>query len=207
MAYVPTNWVDNVTPLSAQNLNHIEQGIKTHGETPATESLSAHVELATQTEASVGRDTGRAITPATLKGIWRHEAIPSYNTRASLDTEVDTNSTVYVKRKSFTMKASGMFRVSFCLYTHHGNYYAYGRIYKNGIPFGTEQSTKAPSESPAIYSEDLAFEEGDTCELWIKDQSGHYRAAAYNFRISFDMERILNFDIASEEPEGEEIAE
>jgi len=227
MAYDPTNWTDgenkysitdqagNVilgfenikllyagiggTPLSQEKMNKIEQGIVTHEETAATETLASHVELATQGEITTGTDTGRVVTPATLKGLWTHDFQSSDNLKASLDTALlTTNAPSYIKKKQFTINATGTFRVKFTLRTNaSGGASVYGRIYKNGVAFGTERLTT--STIGAEYSEDLVFSKGDTCELWTK-YNDVYNSYVSNFRIYFDIIRILNFDITLELP-------
>jgi hypothetical protein len=203
MAYTPTNWVDDTTPISATNMNHIEQGIVTHEGTLATDALAAHVELATQAETALGTDTGRVVTPATVKGLWTHTAAASDVLRASLDASVQTASTSYVKKKSFVMNASGTFRVKFTLNGDGSGYNYYGRIYKNGVAFGTERTKNGVVAT--VYSEDLAFNAGDTCELWLKTANATINCIAYYFRIYFDMTRTLNFDITPELPVGADV--
>ena len=41
-------------------------------------------------------------------------------------------------------------------------------IYKNGVPFGTEQSNNTLWPAVTSYTEDLSFEPGDTMELWTR---------------------------------------
>jgi len=43
MAYVKTNWVDDVTPLSAMNMNNIEDGLAEHKAELATEDIAGHI--------------------------------------------------------------------------------------------------------------------------------------------------------------------
>ena len=199
MSYIKKVWVDDETPISSLNMNHIEQGIVTHEETEATEVLASHVELATQTEVSTGIDTGRVITPATAKGLWNHITQASDTLRASLDTSLlTTNTSYYIKKKQFTINATGVFRVKFSLHTNAAEgAYVYGRIYKNGVAFGSERQTT--SVTGVEFSEDLSFSKGDTCEIWTKynDVNNSYVS---NFRIYFDVIRTLNFNTTPELP-------
>ena len=199
MPYVKTIWTDDVTPISATNMNKIEQGIVTHEETASTESLAAHVELATQAEATTGTGTGRVITPATAKGLWSHISQASDILKASLDATLLTiNAPSYIKKKQFTINATGVFRVKFSLRTSSsGGAPVYGRIYKNGVAFGSERYTT--SVAGVEYSEDLSFSKGDTCEIWIKSNDV-YNSYVSDFRIYFDVTRTLNFDITPELP-------
>ena len=199
MSYVKTIWTDDVTPISAEKMNKIEQGIVTHEETESTESLAAHVELATQSETSDGTDTGRVTTPATVKGLWSHISQASDNLKASLDTALLTiNAPSYIKKKQFTINATGVFRVKFSLSTNASEGASvYGRIYKNGVAFGSERYTT--SVAGVEYSEDLSFSKGDTCEIWTK-YNDVYNSYVSNFRIYFDVTRTLNFNITPELP-------
>jgi hypothetical protein len=192
-----TDTTKAVTPVG------LSSAITTHN-TAATEVLAAHVELATQAEASTGTDTGRVITPATVKGLWTHVAVASDTLRGSLGNEVGTQSTTYVKKKQFTINASGTFRIKFTLRTNNSDYHVYGRVYKNGVAFGTERSMQ--SATGVEYSEDLAFNAGDTCEIWIRYQNASYWGYVSSFRIYFDMTRTFaGFNITPELPVGADV--
>jgi len=91
------------------------------------------------------------------------------STVASAPTERTTTSTSYVKIKEITCPFSGTYTIMFSIKGTGGNY-CYARIYKNGVAFGTEQSTNT-----TVYtgkSENLTFASGDTIELWIKSGAG-----------------------------------
>jgi len=98
---------------------------------------------------------------------------------ASIDAIETSSSDVYEKVKEFTVYATGTFRLKFDLKTSSG-VTAYGRIYKNGAAFGTEQTNATTSY--VEKSEDLAFRFGDTVELWLKRTSPD-NALARNYRI------------------------
>jgi hypothetical protein len=87
----------------------------------------------------------------------------------------------YTKAKSFTINASGTYRTYFELWSGASGYTVYGRIYKNGVAYGTERSTT--STSWQSYSEDLDFEDGDECELYYR--TSNLTAPAYigNYRL------------------------
>jgi len=61
MAYVKTNWVDDVTPLSATNMNNIEDVLEELG--------SVTHEIATQAEAEAGTSDVKYMTPLKTKDI------------------------------------------------------------------------------------------------------------------------------------------
>jgi hypothetical protein len=72
-------------------------------------------------------------------------------------------------------------RTYFEMETSNSTVTAYGRVYKNGVAFGTERSTT--STSYVSFSEDLLFAEGDTVELWGHVSSTGYNEYVRNFRI------------------------
>ena len=59
MAYVKTNWVDDVTPLSATNMNNIEDTLDGLG--------NVTNEIATQVEAKAGTSNVKYMTPLRTK--------------------------------------------------------------------------------------------------------------------------------------------
>ena len=199
MAYDPTIWTDDATPISATNMNKIEQGIVTHEGIAATAILAAHVELATQAETSLGTDAARVVTPATLRGLLTSTAIASDNLRGSLDSGCSNNTITWIKKKVFTIHANGIFRVKFSIRTGNTNQAGQGQIYKNGVAYGTQRSNNTTAY--VEYSEDLAFNAGDTCELWMRiGPDIGPTAYAQNFRIYFDMTRVFVFDMTAELP-------
>lgn len=66
IAYSKTTWVDDTTPLSAINLNKIEEGIRV-ANLASSETVVGLVELATAAETTTGTDITRAVHPAGLK--------------------------------------------------------------------------------------------------------------------------------------------
>ena len=104
----------------------------------------------------------------------------------SHDAEANTASTSYVKLKTITlganMRPGRTLRIKFDLHNSTtGPPYAYGRIYRNGVAVGTEQTT--PSDSYVTKSEDITdWDSGDTIELWMKAIST-YTAYVQNFRV------------------------
>jgi hypothetical protein len=95
----------------------------------------------------------------------------SNNVLLSYDAEGETANQTYTKVKTITITSlttsPTTLRIYFQLKAVLGNFIQYGRIYKNGVAFGTERSTLTNDYS-AVYSEDLAFSNGDTVELWLK---------------------------------------
>lgn len=66
------------------------------------------------------------------------------------------------------MKQTATYRVTFEIGDPNSGT-AYGRIYKNGVAFGTERLTSLTS--PVSYSEDLAFTAGDLLQLYVRNDS------------------------------------
>jgi hypothetical protein len=104
---------------------------------------------------------------------------------ASLDTQRNTTAQVaYALIKKFTTNLVGIHRVKFDLQETNATNpaTAYGRIYKNGVAFGTEQTNGSTWQT---FSEDLAFIAGDTIELWWKevDTNDTETMSVRNFRI------------------------
>jgi hypothetical protein len=96
------------------------------------------------------------------------------------DTERSTTSSSYVKVKEFLINTTGIYRIKFDLRSSIIGYNAYGRIYKNGVAFGTQRSN---SGNYVSFTEDLQFSKGDTCELWISQSVSGGTCFAKNFRL------------------------
>lgn len=78
-------------------------------------------------------------------------------------SEVTFTEGAYTLQKEIRLHRSGTFTVMFDLKAASGAT-AYGRIYKNGVAHGTARSTASTAD--VTYSEDLAFEAGDLCQLY-----------------------------------------
>lgn len=83
-------------------------------------------------------------------------------------TEFDTTSTSYVDT-GFEIKIgrAGTYRVVFRLKSS-GGLNAFGKIYKDDSPYGSEQDKAGAYEDK---SEDLVFAEGDTLQLYLKSEN------------------------------------
>lgn len=114
----------------------------------------------------------------------------------SADTERLESNTSYTKYKDITVRLNGTIRVKFDLKTTNVATTAYGRVYKNGVAFGTEQTNATASY--VTKSEDLTFEAGDLIQLYIKTNNGSFNGAARNFRLYYDkttlVETTVNLD-------------
>jgi len=88
----------------------------------------------------------------------------------SHDAVASSGSDTYTKVKTITIDTLNpsplTLRVSFDIRAGSSGKSVRGRIYKNGVAYGTEQSSSSSSWS--TRTEDLSFEQGDTIELWIR---------------------------------------
>ncbi len=113
--------------------------------------------------------------------------VASANARNSHNAEITTTSSTYTKKKTikFNQGLRGGYRVLFDLKTSDITKTAYGRLYRNEVALGTEQS-----EAGLVYatkSEDLttSLSPGDTLELWMHND-GVGTTSAQNFQIAYD---------------------
>lgn len=115
------------------------------------------------------------------------------NIIVSADTERTHSSTTYTKVKEIQIKKPGIYRVYFDLRGAVDQvYYAYGRIYKNGVAVGTLRQTV--SYSYVTFSEDITFAANDYCQLYISAQWG-IPIATRNFRIGISINYLANIPL------------
>lgn len=113
----------------------------------------------------------------------------SANVRNSHNAEATSTSAAYVKVKTITLTYGlvGIARFLFDLKTSDAGTPtpAYGRIYRNGVALGTEQSDVTGAY--VTKSEDITqnWNPGDTVELWVKIAGGN-TVSVQNFRIAYD---------------------
>ena len=79
-------------------------------------------------------------------------------------------------------------RIRFGLYASLTSGNVYGKIYKNGVAFGTERTTS--STSCVYFSEDLSFAEGDTIELWGYKTNPAAAVLVEDFRVLGDDDNL-----------------
>ena len=112
----------------------------------------------------------------------------------SNDTSSSSTSTSYVKVREILIPCFGYFRVKFDLAAQESDppggihNTAYGRIYKNGVALGAEQS-KTGDTSFVTLSEDLSgFKPGDLLQLYVKQVANGGANTVYykNFRLYWD---------------------
>lgn len=102
----------------------------------------------------------------------------------SSNGETTETATSYALKKTIVVNFGGTYRVKFDL-SGNTNGLGYGRVYRNGVALGTEQSQNGPTNSASDYvtkTEDLVFAAGDSIQIYQKAQS---TATSYvrNFRV------------------------
>ena len=134
---------------------------------------------------------GLSISEIGIDGSWLagsslREFQVSDNLKISADAERTEALPVYTKVKEVLVRLPGSVRIKFDLKSSVSGQNSRGRIYKNGVAFGTERSTT--SNSYTTYSEDLTFSAGDLIQLYIRDAENTEANVAYakNFRIYYD---------------------
>ncbi|MBW2648963.1 MAG: hypothetical protein JRC53_03965 [Deltaproteobacteria bacterium] len=98
------------------------------------------------------------------------------------DAETTEASASYVKHKEIVIGRTGTYRVKFDLKTSQSGYRVYGRIYRNGVAVGTEQSTT--SDSYVTMSEDISgWSAGDLLQLYLKAHDAGPAPTVRNLRV------------------------
>ncbi len=109
-------------------------------------------------------------------------------------TYADNSSTVvsnpsYILLKSIiiTQNISGIQNTSFMMRTISFGSTAYGKIYKNGVPIGTEQSSTTSGGPFDTFTENItqSWNVGDTFELWGYRTT--FAGYVQNFQMSYDI--------------------
>ncbi len=112
--------------------------------------------------------------------------IASSVVRESHDAEFHDYSSLFHKVKTITYTYGGpsVAKVSFDIKAVSG--LVRGRVYKNGLALGTDQSTSLTSYTTKTENLTLNLAPGDTLELWIRTQTGLDDCYVRNFRVSYD---------------------
>jgi len=104
------------------------------------------------------------------------------NLMISADTEQSKTGTSYTKVKEIRISRGGTLRIKFDLKSSVSGA-VYGRIYRNGVAVGTEQTTS--SQTYVTESEDIdGWSSGDLCQLYYMVHiAGGYSVFVKNFRL------------------------
>lgn len=125
--------------------------------------------VATNAEAHTGSATDRYINPAQLKTYFGGAPVWGSGLQVAFSgTETSTTNTSLTKKYEGTIHRTGTYRITFELKGTWGAS-SIGQIYKNGVAFGTSQSTTNTSYDS--FSEDLAFTASDLIQLYIRSGS------------------------------------
>lgn len=96
------------------------------------------------------------------------EMVVGDNIIGRYDREISCSSYTYIPAVGYTIPADGAYRFSFELKNSpNTSFYAYARIYRNGVAVGTERKTT--SLSYVYYSEDISgWSLADECMLYMR---------------------------------------
>lgn len=100
------------------------------------------------------------------------------------DSEQSHDTSTYTKKKEVVCPVNGTLRIKFDLKGANATNPVYGKVYKDGIAHGAEQSIT--SDTYVTKSEDLVFAKGDLIQLYIKVFSGATHVYIENFRFYCD---------------------
>jgi len=92
---------------------------------------------------------------------------------------------VYTKEVEMRVGISGTYRVSFSIRNGNSDQDTYGRVYKNSVAFGTEQSVHGLGW--VVKTEDLVFSGGDLVQIYTKTSLAGTQARLKEFRIKGDV--------------------
>lgn len=122
------------------------------------------------------KDGGKAVTdiyPDYIAG--DNELISSTYLNVSTDN-------TWRRRGSFRLDRGGSLRISFDLRVNNTSYTAYGIIYRNGAPIGTQRSTT--STELVTFTEDIGgWEAGDTVDFYYRGSASSTSMQMTNMRI------------------------
>jgi hypothetical protein len=108
-----------------------------------------------------------------------------------------TNSGTYVKIKEIACNFTGTWRVDFTLGESTGGSgdAIYGRIYKNGVAYGTERAGTRGSIN--TFNETLTFAAGDLIQLYMRVANTAYTSNCNNFKVRYALTQDLVTSIAA----------
>ena len=109
---------------------------------------------------------------------------------AALDSEDSTANTTYIKVKEITLNQDSVLYVTFSLKNTNAGDNAYGRIYKNGVAYGTERSMTGSSY--VDFSESLSFSKGDNLQLYIRTSNSDNYAWSNKLELRGTMIGTIN---------------
>lgn len=102
----------------------------------------------------------------------------------------------YQKVKEITIKSAGVYRIYFTL-KNTIYFEVYGRIYKNGVAYGTQRSIIPPFGEIVgqEFTQDLSFAANDLVQIYVRTNGDSY-AYVTNFRIG--VSEIINIPVVND---------
>jgi len=194
MAYVKKVWTNAVDVLDKINMDHLEtqydEGVtdltahKTNSGAPGVHRWTTDKFL---NGAGAGADPTE-VDPTILNIILD----VSDNLRNSNDAEKTTDSVPYVKVKEIALDTglnniTGNIRIKFGIANSEDGYNAFGKIYRNGVAIGTEQSTVG--QGVVVKSEDfngIDWSASDLIQIYAHSYNGSDDAEITDFRLYWD---------------------
>ncbi len=107
--------------------------------------------------------------------------LPADTILLSADAEQSVLGLTYTKVKEIFISFTGYYRITFDLKSLESAYTGFGRIYKDGVAFGIEQSNN--TQVYANKSEDLEFSHGELLQLYLKSSGATESAYAENLKL------------------------
>lgn len=97
--------------------------------------------------------------------------------------QVTSRDTSFTKYKEIKVPVSGQVLVTFSLAMPGSRGYAYGKIYKNGIPIGAERVSG--NGSYTVYSELITVSKNDLIQLYLKHDDGIGYTNARDYKVEY----------------------
>ena len=176
MAYIKTTWADDVTPISAEKMNKIEQGIL--DAVPKTEKGVANGVATLDTSTQIILAQLAKMTTKTITQFPGEEEIYVDNNGASGGGYDLT----WVLKKQCQSNITGILRVKFNLAADSDNWYVQGRIYINGAPRGIARL--ADNTTPVLYTEDFSINTGDLIQVYMTTYQNNTTYTGKNYLLS-----------------------
>lgn len=171
---VPTNITinpNNVTSTAPATGDKISFSDISNGNKLRSTTLQTAVDtvrpLASNAEAQTGTWTSQSINPLQLKNFaWPAPTAGTVNYAFPTVSSMTTTFLGYTKKSEATVTRDWTYRITFTWSS--SSWFRYIRIYKNGMPFGTERWWTGAG---VTFSEDLTFAYWDLIQLYMKNDS------------------------------------
>lgn len=141
------------------------------------------IEMATDAEFYTWTDQTRYANAYQIMSLF--QIVAWSNVFASADTERSVLWVTYTKVKEITIEKAWTYTIDFDLRNWWSNTW-YGRVYKDWVAFGIEQSQA--TDTYTTKSENLTFAAWDLCQLYLKHSWAWGTAYAENFRVKWALE-------------------